>query len=66
MTSIDALHPLPEQTVATRGWLARALHRVQVARMKSVLSQMDDKLLARIGISRDEIPDHAEWLLRRE
>jgi uncharacterized protein YjiS (DUF1127 family) len=42
---------------------SHALQAVQVARMTSVLSDMTDKQLAEIGISRSGIPAYAERLI---
>ncbi len=38
---------------------------IQVARMMSTLSNMSDVQLAQIGISRSEIPQYAETLMKK-
>lgn len=40
-----------------------ALKALQLARMLSTLSNMSDRQLAEIGISRSEIPEYAEKLM---
>ncbi|MEO9650951.1 MAG: hypothetical protein ABJ360_24010 [Roseobacter sp.] len=42
------------------------LHKVQVARMESVLHSYDDAFLAQIGVKRNEISKHASWLMQKE
>ena len=42
---------------------ASTLRTMQTGRMMSVLSAMSDEQLAQIGISRSEIPKHAEKLI---
>lgn len=46
--------------------LTRAIRTVQMARMMSVLGQMSNEELRRIGITRQEIPAHAEKLVYGE
>lgn len=46
--------------------LALAIRAMQRARMAAVLSEMSDEQLARIGISRSQIPAHARTLLTGE
>ncbi len=41
----------------------RAVKRAQVARMIEVLSKLDTRALAEIGIERKEIPAYAVWLI---
>ena len=43
-----------------------ALKAVQLARMMSVLSNLNDHQLAQIGISRNEIQDYAKMLMANE
>lgn len=42
----------------------KALYRMQLARMVSVLSQYDDATLRSIGITRSEIWEYADSLVR--
>tara|TARA_R110002049_G_scaffold23781_6_gene84725 strand:+ start:115434 stop:115697 length:264 start_codon:yes stop_codon:yes gene_type:complete len=43
--------------------LSRALYRMQMARMQSVLHAMSDEQLAQAGTTRSDIPQHAAFLV---
>ncbi|CUH89142.1 hypothetical protein PH5382_03088 [Phaeobacter sp. CECT 5382] len=45
---------------------ARALTRMQVGRMQSVLQELSDAQLKQIGIDRSGIREHAEYLVNYE
>ena len=62
----DAAYALPGRAAATRGMFARALHRFQLARMKSVLNRFDDRMLEEIGITRADIPGYARALIKQD
>lgn len=54
--------------MGARVWrkMKAVLFAVQVARMKSVLSQLSDEQLAQIGCSRSEISKYAKALMSNE
>lgn len=51
---------------ATRTSVSKAITRIQIGRMITVLSNMSDEQLALIGITRREIRPHAEFLITYE
>lgn len=52
--------------VLTRVKAKSVLRALQTARIMSVLANMSDQQLARIGISRSDIPQYAEGLMSKE
>ena len=51
---------------ATRDTVAAAVKGIQIARMQSVLNAMSDEQLRQIGVTRDGIRRHAEFLIGYE
>lgn len=43
--------------------VARAVKRVQYGRMLSIMHQFDDRQLARLGLTRDELPGYAHAII---
>lgn len=57
---------LRQSATAFGGTVAAAVKRIQIARMHSVLNAMSDEQLRQIGVTRDRIRRHAEFLVGYE